>query len=70
MTKGENLVILTPAAHAEKMLNLQACVDEWHTQYGMITALLRVQTCVGLYIERSQFLPQGAAATPTLRQSE
>ena len=55
-------IILTPAAPAEKTLDLQACVDEWGTQYGMITALLRAQTCVVLYIEKSQFLPQGEAA--------
>ena len=55
-------IILTPAASAEKKLDLQACVDEWHTQYGMITALLRAQTCVAVYIEKSQFMPQGTPA--------
>ena len=63
MTKGESLVqsFLTPAAPSEKKLDLQACVDEWRTQYGMIAALLRAQTCMVLYIEKSQFMPQGEA---------
>ena len=55
-------IILTPAAQDKKILPLQDCVDEWHTQYGMVTALHHVQTCVVLYIEKSQFSPLGVAA--------
>ena len=51
-------IILTPSVVKQTTQESQTCVDEWHEQYGMVTALVHARPRLTLHIEKSMLLPQ------------